>query len=297
MIPRLLCRACGTEIEASDKFCGKCGEKVEWGAIPVSSSSSVEHSPARQQSQTVVCPLCGNRNSGDADVCSSCGAVLSAQRSSRPQKKNSGKQSATSKTSGLKALQSWKVTVGFALLLIVVLVILTQTKKDEPQQSQPAQQNMTPNSEAMLKEIESIEKIIDSNPNDKQAILRLANLLHDVKFTPRAIMMYERYLELEPSNPDVRVDLGICYFELSLNDSVKHEEYSASAAREMEKALTYAPKHQLAHFNLGIVALHDGNMDNALDWFKKCVALGPNTETGRRAQQFLNQHSFNTPSQ
>lgn len=200
----------------------------------------------------------------------------------------------TPKVYPLKALQSWKVTAGFAIVLIVVVIVLkTNREKD----AKPTTQNLSPNASEMVKEIESLQKVVDANPKDEQATLRLANLLHDVKALPRAAMMYERYLEMNPSNPDARVDLGISYFELSLSDSTKREEYTESAKREIEKAITYAPKHQLAYFNLGIVCLHSGDMENALSWFKKCVGIDPNSETGRRAQQFLNQHSLTNPSQ
>jgi tetratricopeptide (TPR) repeat protein len=124
----------------------------------------------------------------------------------------------------------------------------------------------------------------------------LANRLHDARAFPGAVSMYERYLKLNPSNPDARVDLGISYFELALGDSLRREEYFGLARKEMQQALQYAPSHQLAHFNLGIVSLHTGDMMGANEWFRKCVKIDPNSEIGKKAQTLINQHSFQQPS-
>ena len=59
----------------------------------------------------------------------------------------------------------------------------------------------------------------------------------------------------------------------------------------MSEALHYNPKHQLAHFNLGIVALSENNLQESNEWFRKTIALGPGTEIGQRAVQILNQHN------
>jgi len=147
----------------------------------------------------------------------------------------------------------------------------------------------------MIKEIDALQKTVDANPRDEQAVLRLANLLHDVRFYPRAIMMYKHYLELQPANADARVDLGTSYFEMSFQDSTQVPQYLDSARSAMAQALTYQPKHQLACFNLGIVSFHTGDMKEAMGWFSKCVAIDSTSETGRRALQFINQHSTIKP--
>jgi predicted TPR repeat methyltransferase len=76
-------------------------------------------------------------------------------------------------------------------------------------------------------------------------------------------------------------------------DSEHRDQYFGEASREMQKALTYAPKHQLACFNLGMVSLHSGDMTKAREWFGKCVEINPTSESGQRAQQLINQ--FNHP--
>jgi Tfp pilus assembly protein PilF len=99
---------------------------------------------------------------------------------------------------------------------------------------------------------------------------------------PRAIDTYNKYLHLKPADADARVDLGICYYESG---------DSPTALKEMQTALTYDPKHQMALFNLGIVTLNQGNLAQSNEWFKKAIAVNPNTQVGQRAQQILTQHS------
>jgi len=98
----------------------------------------------------------------------------------------------------------------------------------------------------------------------------------------QAIIYYKKYLVLNEKDPDARVDLGICYFEQGDKDR---------AIAEMKRAITYAPKHQLAYFNLGIVTLSSGNLEEAASWFKKCIEVAPGTETARRAQELISQHT------
>ena len=90
-----------------------------------------------------------------------------------------------------------------AVVLIGVVVILKSTHGGDLHSGE-----VSPHAEGVIKEIESLEKQVGANPQETQSLLRLANLYHDVKFYPKSITMYERYLQLNPSNPDARVDLG-----------------------------------------------------------------------------------------
>jgi len=93
-------------------------------------------------------------------------------------------------------------------------------------------------------------------------------------------------------DPNARVDLGICYDQLALQDSNNAPRYFAMAVQEMRTVADNAPTHQPAAFNLGIVNLHMGNLEESNKWFKRAVELGRNTELGMRAQKILQQHTF-----
>jgi tetratricopeptide (TPR) repeat protein len=75
--------------------------------------------------------------------------------------------------------------------------------------------------------------------------------------------------------------MAICFYNLGDN---------TTAISEMETALKYNPKHQIAHLNLGIVNLAARNIEASKEWFKKTAELDPNSEAGKRAQELLNSH-------
>ena len=84
-----------------------------------------------------------------------------------------------------------------------------------------------------------------------------------------------------PKDADVIVDMGVCYFQLG-----KHAE----AIGYFKKGIEINPKHQIAHLNLGVVnSFGLKNRVEAEKWWKKAVELDPNSDIGKKAQEFLNQ--------
>ncbi|HZY09792.1 MAG TPA: zinc ribbon domain-containing protein [Bacteroidota bacterium] len=286
MTPKASCSNCGKEVIQSDKFCNSCGALIE---LPFSTTEQLSDDKKLQSINTITteitCPLCGKNNPNDSLYCESCGGTLHSAR------QTDVKSNTSQRSHQIRFFQSWKLTVTLAIVLIATIILFKYFRNEEPNQPHQASDKTS----ALIQEIESLQQTIDDNPKDQETILRLANIFYDVKFLPKAVAMYEKYIALDPSNADVRVDLGITYFELSMMDTTKTEEYLIAAKKEMEQALGYIPRHQLAHFNLGIVNLHQGDMAKANEWFTKCVAINPNSEPGKKAKQLLDQHSFNKP--
>ncbi len=265
MIPKIVCRDCGAEILQSDRFCSSCGSKVEWGLSPAAASRD-EPAPAG------TCRLCGQSNPPGSSSCQSCGASLTPRISRQPQP--------TPLRSSLPLLHSWKLTAATALLLIVTVIVLKGRHDDKPAAGAPG----------ASAEISVLRNAVERNPKDAASLLRLANLYYDLKSYPLAVAAYDRYLSIDSTNADARVDMAISYFNMSFSDSTRGEEYLRIAQDEMITAIRYSPKHQLAHFNLGIISFHTGENEQAIEWFKKCIAIDPGSETAKRAQQFLDQH-------
>lgn len=283
MIPRMLCRKCGAEILQSDKFCGACGLKISWSA-----SDDPAPPPPAPPGGGATCPFCGSQNSSGSAFCESCGSALGGQGKPKPK---AAPKTPKRPQQSLSFFQSWKFTALIGAVLIGTIVLLRNSGKDPEKPPMPAVTS-GPQAAAMMSQIESLERAVEAHPGDTLSLLRLANLLYDARLFPRATVMYGRYLKENPANADARVDMGVAYFEMSFLDSLKAGEYIRRAAREMETALTYVPKHQLACFNLGIINFHTGDNERALGWFKKCVSIDPNSETGKRAQQFFTQHQL-----
>ena len=189
-------------------------------------------------------------------------------------------------------LQSWKLTAGVGILLVATLIFL-RFNRQEGSSSAP----MPPQHEGLVKEIQSLQKALDADPKNAVALVKLGNIYYNQRMFPRAIMMYEQYLELNASDPNARVDLGVSYFELALQDSIRRGEYFDNAKKEIETALKYAPKHQLAYYNLGMLNLHTGDIEKATEWFTKCYGVDSTTEAGQRAHQLIKNHvTANPPS-
>ncbi|MEK9136215.1 MAG: tetratricopeptide repeat protein, partial [Bacteroidota bacterium] len=159
------------------------------------------------------------------------------------------------------------------------------------------QQNFPAQSAAVQQELDQLQRAVDANPKDEAALLRLANALHDngihdPRFLQRAADTYAKYLELKPKDPNARVDMGICYFEMARVDSSNAASLFSRAIQEMQTAFTSNPTHQPAAFNLGIVNLNAGHLEESNKWFKKAAEINPNSDLGKKATQLLEQHSF-----
>lgn len=287
MIPSMVCRKCGGEVEPADAYCPRCGEKIEW---PAAKDAGVGRSSpsgqGRQKTDKSFCPLCGQGNRADASICESCGAALGGEAAAAGQQSKQKARPEAKKLPGRLPtfFQSWKFPAALALVAVILIVVL----RPAPQETSSA--SLPPGHDSMVKEIQELQKQVEGNPRDAGALLKLANVYFDQRMFPRAIDMYNRFLELNPGDPNARVDLGTSYFELGLIDSTRRDQYLATAKSEMEKALTYAPKHQLAYYNLGMVNLHTGDLEIANEWFKKCLEIDSTSAPGQRAQQLLKQH-------
>lgn len=291
-VARIVCGECGAEIPRGASVCPRCGAAVE---LPVAMTAG-----AREAEQ--ICASCGYRNSATATFCESCGAKLPGTRAAAPLSRGgrapkqgqltSGRaRGNASRKNGRSGVEVWQVIAGVAViaLILVIVFVLFPRNQNSPQQPVSSPQ---PQAAASMAEIQSLQRAVDANPRDAASRLRLANLLHDSGMLNRAIDNYNEYLKLEPKNPDARVDLGICYDQLGLQDSTNAPRYFALAVQEMQSAAKDVPTHQPAAFNLAIVNLHMGNLEESNKWFKRTVELGANTELGMRAQKILQQHTF-----
>jgi cytochrome c-type biogenesis protein CcmH/NrfG len=282
-VAKISCGACGAPLEGGSAVCGKCGEKVE---LPAGLAGT--DAPSLPQ----TCPVCGHTNSPAGRYCESCGATLG--RAPAP------KRAAAAPRPAGRRIEGWKLATGGAVVVLVALFGYLEwsrtpaTTGGEVQQAQPSQ---TGSMEPPMEEVRRLRDAVRANPGSADDLLRLANRLHDMglqapSLLPEAIDTYGKYLRLKPADPNARVDLGICYFELGRTDSLQSGELFRSSVREMETAIRSAPTHQPAAFNLGVVTLFMGDTEASTKWFRKTIELGPETELGRRAKNLLAQHAF-----
>jgi cytochrome c-type biogenesis protein CcmH/NrfG len=269
------CPKCSAPVEPGARFCSSCGTTIEQQAAAPKSTGGSR-----------TCTICGQRNESDATTCVSCGSLLQ-KKPSAPKPAPAKKE----KAAPFSFFQSWKFTAIAALLLVGTLVVVTinNTNTGKKENDPHGSGKLSPGEQGMIDEIQRLEKHLADSPNDGASVLRLANLLQDVRFYDKAIDAYERYLKLDPNNPDALVDLGTTYFAFSFADTTHRHELVGLAQQQIRKAIEVAPKHQLAYFNLGIILFHGGTVDEALGAFRTCVAIDSTTDAAKKAQQFLAQ--------
>lgn len=285
------CADCGYKLEGEFRFCPNCGSEIK--------NSNDSAAPNRKDKEVLICKNCGEENSLENLNCFSCGVPLKGTKNTKKasekfiSKKNGPKKSNDEKNSRIdirisqeKVLDNKKILIISSVVIIVfILALLITGVFDSGVPGNITQMNnKSTGSDASLEnlnEITDLENKIKANPDDMESILHLAHLQQDSKLLEKAISNYKKYLEKNPENADALVDMGICYYNLG--------DYK-SAINEMESALKYQPKHQIACLNLGIVNLAAQNIAESKKWFKKTVELNPDSEAGKRAQELLTSH-------
>jgi len=247
----------------------------------------------------IICKNCGEENPVENSDCFSCGIPLKGNKMKKNDltrseaKRNDSNQSSRKNISDNqnrikeeKVLDNKKILIISSAILVIFIIALvlsgvfdsgvTQNITQVENQSSESGVNLT-----NLEEINELEKKVNANPDDLESALHLAHLLQDSGMFERAISNYKKYLVKHPENADARVDMAICFYNMGDN---------TTAISEMEAALKYQPKHQIAHLNLGIVNLTAKNIEASKEWFRKTAELDPNSEAGKRAQELLTSH-------
>lgn len=274
MSNQVLCPYCNSTINATDKFCAHCGEKLEQPQ-----KTFAEQVPAAHK---VVCLTCGSVNPLTNAICVSCGSELSIpQQTSQETSLSSIKHASSKKQKVLKTSSSTYVIIAFIAVVVALIVFEFRNSQSSHTHISESDVQKQKTDDMLLSEIASLESALKTDPKNTNTMLQLANKLHDARFFPRAIEAYKNYLKAKPNDADAKVDLGICYFETG---------DSQQAIKEITSVLKTEPKHQMAMFNLGIIHLSSGNLSEAKKWFKQCVNVDPASTAGLRAQELLQQH-------
>jgi predicted Zn-dependent protease len=104
-------------------------------------------------------------------------------------------------------------------------------------------------------EVKALESLAARDKSNAQVRTELGNLYMDHQRYDEAARWYREALVVNPSQPDVIVDLGAC-----LVNGGKAKEGLA----EFEKALAQAPNHKKALFNKGIALMESGRPKEAV---------------------------------
>jgi tetratricopeptide (TPR) repeat protein len=126
---------------------------------------------------------------------------------------------------------------------------------------------------AAMPQIQELQARLEQNPNDTEAIRTLGNLNFDIQNWQRAQELYARYLEIEPDNPDVMVDLGVTHRELGQFDQ------ALGLFRQVQQR---NPNHWQSYYNEVIVLNFDlkrfDEADKALARLRELQPGNPDVE-------------------
>lgn len=115
--------------------------------------------------------------------------------------------------------------------------------------------------------LQALQEKVRQNPQDAAAWIQLGHLNFDRNAVPEAIASYETALTLQPDNAPVRTDLGIMY---------RRADRPEDAVREFDRAIAIDPKLENAHFNKGVVLLHDlDDRKGALKAWEDLLKINP----------------------
>ncbi|RMG61162.1 MAG: tetratricopeptide repeat protein [Deltaproteobacteria bacterium] len=134
------------------------------------------------------------------------------------------------------------------VLCLFVLVSLSCGKKEKEYTSYPSGGGSI-DLEAYQK-IESLKKIVSKDRNNRKAWVMLGNLYFDANQNAEAVKAYREALRLDPNDPNVLTDMGICLRRLGRADE---------AIEAFRAAIRLKRDHYQSRYNLGLTLLHDKN--------------------------------------
>jgi len=172
------------------------------------------------------------------------------------------------------------------VLAVIVAVALSACKQQQQSQWSQGQagQNQVVNTPAMVMnpaDIQRLETIAKANAGNADAWITLGNAQMDAQRFAEAIISYQRALDLDPKNVNVRVDMGTCYRGVGQPEK---------AVEEYRKASKIDPRHPMAHMNAGVVLAYDlGRKAEAAKSFEKYLDLAPNAPNAADIRQQIQQ--------
>jgi len=99
-----------------------------------------------------------------------------------------------------------------------------------------------------MADLAQLREILDRDPENRDALIALANMNFDIGAWARAQELYERYLALDPQNADVLTDLGIC---------LRSQGQIDAALARFREARALRPDHWQSLYNEAVVHAFD----------------------------------------
>ena len=185
---------------------------------------------------------------------------------------------------------------GMVIGIILGVVIANQStvlrpeapiqEASNPQAQQQTNQDALPpghptiDETALRKQLEEQKQILQSDPENQQVLVTVANINSDLKEYAQAISYYEKALLKDSNNVNLITDLGTAYFY-----SKDHQK----ALNLYNRSLAVDPKHFQTLMNIGIVKMSTGDKPGAAEAWEKFVAYYPETQEATQLKGMIAQ--------
>ncbi|MGA9566145.1 MAG: tetratricopeptide repeat protein [Candidatus Korobacteraceae bacterium] len=140
------------------------------------------------------------------------------------------------------------------------------------------------------KKAEPLLAELKKDPNNAETLNHLGMLYKSAHQFKEAEDYFQKSLQADPKNPNVRTDLATCLYFTGDADG---------AIAELQKTLTYDPKHSGALMNLGIIEFKSKNDTKAaIAAWERLLKLHPDFEQKELVQHMIEQakHAKDNPS-
>ena len=230
----------------------------------------------------MYCSHCGSQIKDKAKFCHACGKPTGTEVKQKASPQN------------VNPKQSWLNSFGYFLLIPVfaVIIVLLFWANREPgplneQQSNNAPQNDAPGMAAMGQVHETLERLkkrIGENPKDLVAIDSLAVMFSIAGSHEKAKSLYEKHLEIDPDNNEIKISLGLAYHNLQQTDK---------AIAIIQGVLDKEPTNAFGLHYLAEIYASMHEHDKATGYWQQIIAHYPGTEIAKVAEKRLKEQTEN----
>jgi cytochrome c-type biogenesis protein CcmH/NrfG len=156
---------------------------------------------------------------------------------------------------------------------VVAAAASAPTPAQPPDPQRPAPEPLDASRVAALQQQAAAE------PTNGQVRSDLGNMYFDAQRYSDAAQWYEASLKLDPRDVNVSTDLAVCYYQMNDVDR---------ALSQLDHSLSIDPRHLKTLFNQGLIrAFGKQDLAGAAESWQKVVAIAPNSEEAKHAQQGL----------
>jgi tetratricopeptide (TPR) repeat protein len=288
------CASCGHKNQAAARFCNQCGSALAGTVLPPVAPKVAEALPRRAKGEPAVNRQVGLLVGGSVLVVVALFliTVFSQNQSAPPPNPLSNTQSGASDERVDPPTDDHPLSAELQARVRPLMAAIEGSTDPVDKRNRQEELIQVYLDEGRYDFAGGVQYEIAEAENTAEAWARAGNLYYDwmdrhegstrINAAKTAIAAYQRSLELDPDNLDVRTDMGAAY----LNDP----DNPMQAIQQTNQVLAQNPDHIQANFNKGVMLIQIRRLDQAQAQFEKVKELSqPGSVPYDRAQQYLDQ--------